>query len=115
MEEASASVDSSVHKETLALEKFKAAMQALTEAKKKTVEKKLALGDEEKAIEVLASEGEKSKKEADLLKAKEDAHAAKEAAKKAYLEAQMAEKKIAEDIKNKRAALAITDDPEAEA
>jgi len=115
MEEASASVDSSVHKETIALEKFKAAMQALTEAKKKTVEKRLALGDEEKAMDVLANEGEKSKKEAELLKAKEEAHAAKEAAKKAYMEAQLKEKQVAEEIKTKKAALAITDDPEAEA
>jgi len=113
MEEASAAVDSAVAKETIALEKFKAAKQALVDSKKKTIEKKLALGEEEKAMDVLASEGEKNKKEADLLKAKEDALKAKEEAKKALHEAQARAKQIAEDIKNKKAALAITDDPEA--
>merc|ERR1719491_2118876 len=39
--------------------------------------------------------------------------AAKEAAKKAYNEAVIKAKEVAEEIKNKRQALAITDDPQA--
>lgn len=115
MEQASAEVDASVHKETIALEKFKAAKQALVESQKKTIEKKLALGEEEKAMDVLQNEGEKNKKEADLLREKQEAQAAKEAAKKAYIEAQAEAKRVAEEMKAKRQTLAITDDPEAEA
>jgi hypothetical protein len=113
MEQASAAVDSCVQKETLALEKFKAAKQALITVQKTVSEKKLALGEEDKALDVLASEGEVQKKEADLIDSKRKAHEAMEAAKKAYEEAKLAEKKVAEEMKAKRAALAITDDPEA--
>lgn len=115
METASASVDSCVHKETIALEKFKAAKQALIEAQKKVAEKKLAVGEEDKALSVLSSEGEKNKLEADLIKAKEDAHKAMEEARRTLEEAKLKEKQIQEEIKAKRSALALTDDPEAAA
>jgi len=115
MEQASANVDSAVHKETLALEKFKAARQALIEVQKKVSDKKMELGYEDKALHVLATEGEVQKKDADLIAAKAAAHAAKEDARKAYEEAKMKEKQAIEDIKAKKSALAITDDPEAEA
>jgi len=113
MQEASARVDECVHKETLALEKLKEAKKAHIDFQKKLAEKKMACGDDQKAIDVLANEGEQQKKEADLLKDKADAMAAKDAAKKAYNEAMLKAKQVAEEIKNKRAALAITDDPEA--
>jgi len=115
MEQASASVDECVHKETLALEKFKAARQALIQAQKVVAEKKLEVGEEEKALEVLASEGEAQKGDADLIAAKQAAIEAKEAAKKAYQEAMLKAKQVADEMKNKRATLAITNDPEAEA
>jgi len=115
METASAQVDSCVHKETIALEKFKAAKQALIEAQKKVAEKKLAVGEEDKALSVLSSEGEKNKLEADLIKAKEDAHKAREEAKRALEEAKAREKAVQEEIKAKRSALALTDDPDAAA
>jgi len=115
MEQASASVDECVHKETLALEKFKAARQALIQAQKVVAEKKLEVGDEEKALNVLASEGDLQKMDADLIHAKQAAIEAKEAAKKAYQEAMLKAKQVADEMKNKRATLAITNDPEAEA
>jgi len=115
MEQASASVDECVHKETLALEKFKAARQALIQAQKVVAEKKLEVGEEEKALDVLASEGEVQKMDADLIHAKQAAIEAKEAAKKAYQEAMLKAKQVADEMKNKRATLAITNDPEAEA
>lgn len=110
MEAASMSVDTCVQKETLALEKFKAAKQALIEAQVKVAEKKLAAGDESKALEILQTEGESQKKEADLLEAKRVAAAAKEAARRAYEEAKAEERRVAEEIKNKK--LMICDDPE---
>jgi len=103
------------HQETIALEKFKAAKTSLINAQKNVAAKKLAVGEEEKALEVLSNEGENNKKDADLIKAREEAAAAREAAKKALEEARAKEKEIAESIKAKRHALAITDDPEAEA
>merc|ERR1712072_1498012 len=115
MEQASANVDSCVHKETIALEKFKAAKTALVDAQKKVIEKKLVLGDEDKALTVLSTEGEKNKKEAELIQAKQDAVKAKEEAKKAYQEAMAKAKEVAEEMKAKRSALAIADDPEAAA
>jgi colicin import membrane protein len=113
MGEASAKVDECVHKETLALEVLKDVKRGLIEAQKKTSALRLAAGDEDKALDVLKNAGEDSKKEADLLKEKADAQAAKEAAKKAYNEAILKAKQVAEEIKNKRSALALTDDPEA--
>jgi len=115
MSEASGKVDAAVHKETLALEKLKEAKKAHIEAQKKLAGTKMACNDDQKALDVLASEGDQQKKEADLLKDKDDAMAAKEAAKKAYNEATLKAKQVAEEIKNKRQALAITDDPEAAA
>jgi len=115
MEAASAAVDECVHKETLALEKFKAARQALIQAQKVVAEKKLEVGDEEKALDVLSSEGDLQKMDADLILAKKAAEEAKEAAKKAYQEAMLKAKQVADEMKNKRATLAITNDPEAEA
>lgn len=113
MTQASTKVDESVHKETLALEKLKECKKGLIAAQKITAEKRLACGDEEKALDVLQNEGEAQKKEADLLQEKQDAINAKEAAKKAYQEALLKAKEVAEEIKNKRHALALTDDPEA--
>jgi len=113
MEQASAKVDECVHKETLALEVLKDVKRGLIEAQKTTSAMRLAAGEEDKALDVLKNAGEDSKKEADLLKEKADAQAAKEAAKKAYNEAILKAKQVAEEIKNKRTALALTDDPEA--
>jgi len=113
MTEASARVDECVHRETVALMKLKETKKALIDAQKITAEKRLASGDEVKALGILENEGEQQKKEADLLQAKADAQAAKEAAKKAYMEAQLRAKEVVEEIKNKRQALAITDDPAA--
>merc|ERR1712070_696797 len=79
MEAASATVDACVHKETIALEKFKAAKTSLINAQKSVAAKKLAVGEEEKALEVLSNEGESNKKDADLIKAQEEAVAAREA------------------------------------
>jgi len=113
MQEASAKVDASVHKETIALEALKDAKKVHIDTQKKLAEKKMACGDDQKALDVLANEGEQQKKEADLLKDKADAMAAKEAAKKAYQEALLKAKEVSDEIKNKRQALALTDDPEA--
>jgi len=113
MQEASARVDECVHKETLALEKLKVSKKALIDAQRVTAEKRLAFGDEDNALHVLENEGEQQKKEADLLKEKADALAAKDAAKKAYDDAVLKAKEVAESLKAKRQALAITDDPEA--
>merc|ERR1712086_127543 len=90
-------------------ETLKTAKKAHIDVQKKLAEKKMACGDDMKALDVLANEGEQQKKEADLLKDKADA----EAAKKAYLEATLKAKEVAEEIKSKRQALAITDDPQA--
>lgn len=113
MTEASARVDECVHKETIALEKLKDAKKGLIEAQKVTAAKRLACTDEVKALEIIENEGEQRQKEADLLKSKADAQAAKEAAKQAYKEAMLKAKEVTEEIKHKRQALALTDDPEA--
>lgn len=115
MDQASASVDLTIQKEKLAFEKLKAAKQEHVSAQQKTVEKRIALREEQKKIEVLSNEGAKSKQEADLIAAQQEAIAAKEAAKKAYQEAMHKAQQVKEEMKAKRGALAITDDPEAEA
>lgn len=113
MTDASARVDECVNKETIALEKLKDAKKGLIDAQKVTAAKRLACTDEVKALEIIENEGEQRQKEADLLKSKADAQAAKEAAKEAYKEALAKAKEVTEEIKHKRQALALTDDPEA--
>lgn len=115
MAEASTDVDKFVHEETLALEKLKAARRELIEAQKNVSQKKWEAGDGDRALQVLESEGEMQKKTQDLLKQKEEVNAAKEAAKKALMEAQVKAKEVAQAMKEKRQALALTDDPEAAA
>lgn len=87
----------------------------MIEVQKKVAEKKLALGDEDKALDMLANAGEDQKKEADLVNERRIAQEAKEAAKKAYQEAMLKAKQVNDEMKAKRNALAITDDPDAEA
>lgn len=115
MAEASADVDKCVHEETLALEKLKAARRDLIEAQKSLSQKKMEAGDGDRALQVLESEGEMQKKTQDLIKQKQEVEAAKEAAKKALMEAQVKAKEVAQAMKDKRQALALTDDPEAAA
>jgi len=115
MAEASAHVDSCVHQETLALETLKAARRELIEAQKAFAQKKLEAGDGDRALQVLEGEGELQKQTQDLIRQKQEVEAAKEAAKKALMEAQVKAKEVAQAMKDKRQALALTDDPEAAA
>merc|ERR1719313_756409 len=113
MQAAGAKVDEFTHKETAAMEKLRSAKKDHIEKTTAVKQARLALDDEKSALEILAQQGEVQKKEADLLKAKEDAAKCKEEAKKAYQEALLAAKQAAADIKSKKNALAITDDPAA--
>jgi len=115
MSESSAHVDTCVHQETLALEKLKAAKTDLIQAQKKVAEKKLEAGDGDRALHVLESEGEMQKKTADLIQQKHEVQEAKAAAHKALIEAKLREQQVAQMMKDKRQALALTDDPEAAA
>jgi len=115
MAEASGHVDKCVHEETMALEKLKAARHELIGAQKNLSQKKLEAGDGDRALQVLESEGEMQKQTQDLIKQKQEVEAAKEAAKKALMEAQVKAKEVAQAMKDKRHALALTDDPEAAA
>lgn len=115
MTEFSAKVDTCVHEETMALEKLKAARRELIEAQRHLTDKKLEVGQCERSFQVLEAEGEMQAKTADLMKQKEEVKAAKEAAKKALDEAKIKEAQVAAAMKEKRQALALTDDPEAAA
>lgn len=113
MSEASAHVDSCVNQETITLEKLKAARRELIDAQKNVATKKLEAGEGDRALQVLESEGEMQKKTADLLAQKKAVQEAKEAAKKALVEAQLKEQQVAAMLKEKRHNLALTDDPAA--
>jgi len=102
MEACTAAVDACVAKESLAFEKFKAARAAVIDSQKKVLEKKVELAAEEKALAVLASEGDMRTKEADLRKAKAEAAEAAAAAKKALEEAKQKEKEAMESLKSRR-------------
>jgi len=115
MSEASAHVDSCVHTETIALEKLKAAKRDMVAAQGAVAVKKLEFGDGDRAMRVLEDEGEMQAKTADLIQQKKAVQEAKEAAKKALMEANLKQMEIAQAMKDKRAALMLTDDPVAAA
>lgn len=83
--------------------------------RQKLHKKKLETGEGDRALHVLEDEAAMQQKTMDLIKEKEAVQAAKEAAKKALVEAKLKEAEVAAAMKEKRAALAITDDPEAAA
>jgi len=105
MEACTSAVDASVAKEALALEKFKAARTAVIDSNKRVLDNKVELAEEEKALAVLASEGEMRTKESSLRKAKAEAAEAASAAKKALEEAKKKEKDAMESLKKGRQAI----------